>query len=268
MSLINKMNSRKHPIHLTLLFCGLYLNASCFGAEHLDHELSVAAGIASPSETSSVFQNPAGLVFENKTAVSLMTAFPTNSLTYPILEGGIYTGNGNLGASLGIEKPTVAGNSSSLYYGFGFLIPNISSSFGISGTTSFNGGSAFNLGALFGTFEKFRVGATVRDFTSSGREWGIGMNYDFSTDASFVLDASLDNSFGNPWLEPALVLRASSAAFTLGYGFAVTSGNSYYSSQIADGFAAGLSIKFSQNLNFQAYYQQLSHYLFELTILF
>jgi len=48
MSLINKMNSRKHPIHLTLLFCGLYLNASCFGAEHLDHELSVAAGIASP----------------------------------------------------------------------------------------------------------------------------------------------------------------------------------------------------------------------------
>lgn len=222
-------------------------------------EISVSAGIASPSATSAILQNPAGLTRNRRLQIEAHSAFPGNGLENPTLGAGIFGGGNGFGAGAGVNHST-QGSVSTAYYGLGVQAGGAGFSLGISGMTSISngGGSSFDLGLLIGGADRFRIGATVMDFTESGREFGLGVGFGLGGGASFVTDLAIGSEFDNPWLQPGIVVGSSSAALTLSYGFALRSSSSG-TSQVSDGITFGGSLEAGQNLRLSVYYRQLSH---------
>lgn len=228
------------------------------------HDIAVAGGIASPSNITSLFQNPAGLSFNQQTALSVATSFSNDSFQDPSIEGGIFAGNSSIGGGILVDHATAGNGSTFINYGLGFGVAG--ASVGIAATMDSNGSNSnFNAGVLFGGSQPLHFGASVNAFTHSYREFGAGLGYDASGDFSLVTDATVDNNFGNLWVMPGIVVKGSTAALSLSYGFAGKSGAAT-SREIADGIAAGASVRFGNNLHLQAYYKELNRYYAQLSI--
>lgn len=255
-------------VALTLASFGLFLpspaHAGRFGKG--GNDLSASAGVARPSKTTAVFENPAGLVYNSQTSLNLAASFG-DSLANPVLEPGLFVGNGSLGASVGYLHPTTSGSGGSVFYGAAAEVRSLGTSFGIAGTTfaSSGGGTALNAGALIGAGAPFRVGLEVRNFTGSSREFAAGLNLDLDSSASFIGDLGVDDGFGNPWIQPGLLIQGQKVSLSASYGLRVT-GSGGGPSGFSDGLAAGLSFRAGQKTSFAAHYHHLSSWYAELTI--
>lgn len=226
------------------------------------HDLSVSAGIASPSATSAVYQNAAGLGFNTRTRVEAHSGFGDDDFSSHAIGAGVTTGNGGFGAAAGVTHFSGTPATSAAFYGLG--IQSRAVALGVAGFTSLSsgGGSSFNAGILIGPMEKTRFGITVMDFTRSSREFGFGLSHDLDTTFSIVADAAMDSDFNDLALQPGLIARGNGAALTVSYGFNASGRGGTY--QVADGFTVGGSLSLSQRVSLQLYHKQLYRYYAEL----
>lgn len=244
---------------LLLLELKSALAASSTGAEH---PLSAAGGISSPASNTALFQNPAGLVYQQRLGITLQGG------SGPLLRGGILGGGSTFGAGAGIGHRFSSSSSSSsrrssttssssgstdAFYGMGLNIDSLKTAFGVAGSTALSGGgTSINAGMLILPRNSFRVGVTAVGLQNGLGELGAGLTTNITQKVDLTVDTTYNTQSSSFAAQPAFTLGDSKAALTLGYGF---NGGSQ---QLSDGFAAGGHLQLGNSVNWELYFHQLA----------
>lgn len=222
--------------------------------------LSIGAGISSPSVTSAIGENPAGLI-ANQTTKLLVSGFSENSSFDPLgLGGTMYFGNGTVGAGLGYQKVTDGGGSA-MVFGLAGEITAMNLAFGAAGSYQLSDGFAdrlgLDLGLQFNARGPLKFGATAFNVNGGVNSYGAGVSYDANPSARLVIDASVNDDFEGLRLKPALGVTVQKFQITYGYGIEI---DDTASSFIRGGSALGLGYEFGRNFHLQGYYNQIAKY--------
>jgi hypothetical protein len=238
------------------------------------HILSTGAGISSPSVTSALGENPAGLVYNHQTKF-LGALSGGNSSFNPLGVGGLFfLGNGFVGGGLGIQNYDSQGNGAGsmryFQYGMAAFVQGINIAFGASGSYTLldGGGSGGNhwgldLGMIYNPKGDVRLGVTAFNAIDGINAIGVGVAADVSTYATFALDASTTPQGSGRTLKPAMGIHLMDIQLNLGHGIAI---DNDASSWIRRGTSFGLGFRLSPAIHLQAYYNQIAQYYAALTI--
>ncbi len=241
----------------------LALASSAHASGSADSSLvSVSGGIAEPSTTTAVFQNPAGLAEIKRTALNTHAFFPESAFKDGEYGGGILYGKGSgFGLTAGATyAPTPS--ASRAYYGLAVASQALHLSLGAAGFTpiSPSGDSTFNLGVSIEPSPGVRLAATARDVSSGPDEYGVGLAVSASNDVDLVGDATFDGDYKRPAVSPGIRVGSQQAALTVSYGFRLDSKTSFHSEEIREGVALAGGIRLGTSANLQVYYNQMSKY--------
>ncbi len=223
--------------------------------------LSIGAGIASPSVTSALGENPAGLV-SNETPKLLGVISTENNSWDPLGYGGFFfTGNGAVGAGIGVQNYSGAASGSALQFGVAAEITQIATTIGASGSYALSNGVSdrfgADLGLQFNSRGPFKVGLAAFNVNGGVDSFGAGLSYDANTNARIVIDGSVNNDFKGLRLKPALGITVQKFQITYGYGIDVSKDATSF---IRTGSALGLGYEFAQSFQLQGYYNQIAKY--------
>lgn len=215
-------------------------------------QLAASGGIASPSVTTSVFQNPAGLAYTSRLNVDAYGGWDS-SFNNPTYRGGLAYGNGNFGLTGGVNILPSA-SASLAYFGLGFYLAGIHTAFGASGTLGLSpaSGTSINVGAMIFPSDKFHLGFTALGINNSIQELGAGIGIALNSNFEFVFDASANSSLGNLNLKPGILITDRNVGVTASYGI----GNG--STQLINGFNAGAFISLNNQIKWEVYYNQIT----------
>lgn len=265
-----------------LILAGIFPIQEAFSAYsgeagNADHMISVGGGIASPSKTSALGENPAGLVYNTDQRV-LGALGATNSSLNPLGVGGsFFAGNGSVGGGIGLQTFTGQGNSAGnitlLNYGLAAEIESLNVAFGAMGTYTLNqtgittgtgSGGAWNanLGMLYNPKGTVRVGGTLFQVVGGVGAVGAGIAADANPWATFVLDGAYDPQSKGSTLKPGLGIHMDDFQLSYGYGINIQGSDGW----IRQGSSVGLGIQLSQTVHLQGYYNQLALYYLGLSV--
>jgi hypothetical protein len=235
----------------------LVLSTSALASEvDTARALSLAGGIASPSRTSALLQNPAGLTLNERTRI-LGTLNSDNDNFDPLsYGGGVFLGNGTVGGGAEIQRIDSA--RTDLDLGVGFMVSDISLGVHLNHDLSASGaGWRTDLGAIFNTKGKWRIGAEIFNAFDGVSGFGAGLATNLSSDVTFAVDASTNQDVKGLVVKPAIGVDLKVVQFTYGYGIHVDKNATSF---IPEGHALGLGFKLSQSAYLTGYYNQLNKY--------
>ena len=217
--------------------------------------LTQGAGVAAPSKTSAIEENPAGLIENGRSTVTGAVRSDSTSFNPLSYEGLFTAGNGSVGVGLGYFHHA-GGGKNDLLYGLAAESRSLGLTIGVNGTLALSSGNAFdlNLGAQFRPQSRVIVGATAYSLKGGVDGYGAGVAYEWSTGALLGVDATSNGSFKGISLKPSLKVTEQNLSLMAGYGFKMTTDAPM--TKISDQASLGLSYNFG-NTDFQFYYQQL-----------
>lgn len=248
----------------TRVLIGLILTSGAHAASEGAYALSVSGGIAAPGRTLSLVENPAGLIYNRQFHLVAQGA-TNNSSADPLgLAGGLFIGNGVVGAAANY----VSANGASLarFGGSAYLSP-LKIALGLSSGTDIDstGGpvigasTSTDIGILYDPFGKTRVGFTAFGLDGGVDHYGLGVAHNLSADFFVVADAVSNADLDQIRVKPGLGVTQNAFQVTVGYGFDARSEGGT-NRRMADGFAAGLGLRLTQNAHLQFYYNQIAKY--------
>lgn len=250
------------------------------GSDDLEvsHLLSVGGGISSPSVTSSLVENPAGLAFNQQTKFMAEGA-ATNSGLNPIGIGGLFfLGNGSVGGGLGVQtyngQGNNAGNITLFNFGISAKVPNMNVAIGAagsyvisqSGVPAYPNGTTLdsNVGMIVNPDGDVHFGVTAFDVLNGVDAVGAGVSANASDWATFSVDGIMNpQGETGKTVKPAMGIHLASFQFTLGYGIGLDGTDTYW---IRRGTAFGMGIQLGMDTHLQFYYNQLALYFLGLTV--
>lgn len=260
---------------LLALFAAFRANAQ----EGLHHNLSIAGGIAHPSESLALSQNPAGLVYTKATRVHL--SLEQGRDQGPVgLGGGLLGGTETVGGGIFLrDYNTEPGSVSRIYLfnmGLGVMVSPLNLAFGIAATKTLgkrdpldSTNSCTNwcvdAGVLFNPAGAFRFAANVTQLSDSNYLVGGGVATDATQELVLVADAQTDTQKGTMVVKPGLGIFIQGIQVTGSYGFRLWGNRE---AGIRQGWGAGLSANFIQNVLLEFYMNQFTHYYFGATLAF
>ncbi len=247
-------------------------NAWAYGMEDFEtpHALSYGAGVASPSTTTSITENPAGLVFNQEFKILLEGV--TNTYVFDTVGAGgtLYMGNGFVGGGLGLNTfsntATAPFTQGILNAGIGVLISPINLSIGTSfhyaiwnttGAGTFWGTNAnwgLTAGLMLNPNGPFRAGLTAYQIGTGAEYVGLGVAADPSDWANITVDATQYIRGAGMVLKPGIGIHLFNFQMGLGYGIPLIVGGMGTST----GPQIGIGGRFGQNFRVEAYYNQLA----------
>ncbi len=215
--------------------------------------VSIGAGIASPSRTSALLENPAGLTLNEATRIQA-AAFSGNDSFDPLgYSGGVFFGNGNAGAAAQIRRT----GADATVLDLGIAASLSSFAFGASASKDFDGGWDSNIGAIFNPKNKVRFGALVYGVIGGPDGYGAGIASSISSDATIALDAAVNNDGEGLTLKPSLGVDFKTIQIVFGYGLEADDNGG---SPIPEGFSLGLGFQITQSVHLVGYHNQLDEY--------
>jgi hypothetical protein len=250
-------------IKIFVLFIFFFSSLAFASGQDDAHLLSLAGGIASPSFNSSLFENPAGLVFNHETRVLGSVASETSNLNPLDLGVGLYLGNGSIGGAFNLNDNTASSGGLGYSVGLGASIDSLGVAFGAALHSGSGLGTSCDLGLLFGPKNKVHGGFTAYDVTNGISAFGGGIAADVGSGASLGVDASTTPKFKGTTFKPGLSVQASSLQLSMGYGFSVDQSNTSY---LRTGVSVGAGVKLTESLHLQAYYNELEEYFAGLSV--
>jgi hypothetical protein len=244
----------------------------------MNHFISVGAGIATPSLSSSMGENAAGLQY-NQEFKFVGEGALTNNNTGSIGLGGLFLlGNGFVGGGAGIRTFNGQGNNGGsitfLDFGMGAKIDAINLAFGATGTytlqqngptTGTGSGASLNtdVGFLINPNGIFRGGLTGYQLLSPTPTVGAGMAIDFSDWSTFAVDSTMDIHANGLVVKPGFGIHLMDFQLAIGYGICLdTTGYNW----IRQGGSIALGIRIAYNFHLQMYYNQLALYYLGLAV--
>jgi hypothetical protein len=271
-----------HKILVVLSVIFLPVSVWAVGMDDFEtgHILSIGGGVSSPSVTSSLGENPAGLAYNHQTKL-LGALAGANSSFNPMGTGGLFfLGNGYVGGGLGVQSFSSQrsdNNTSSITlftYGIAAYITGLNISFGASGSYAFQGGGnaggtgastpwGLDLGLIYNPKGEVRFGASAFNVVNGVNTIGVGIAADASTYATFALDATADQNINGKTIKPAMGIHLMDFQFTLGYGVRL---DEVASNWIRQGGSFGLGLRLTPMIHLQGYYNHIAQYYGALTI--
>ncbi len=249
--------TRSHSFKHIALAAALLIQTPAFAKSDSDHLISISSGIAAPSDTSGLSENPAGLTY-NGNLKPLVRATTENTDNIPgTIGGGIFMGNNTVGGALLVDRGLVAPEQTTLSAGLGVDVHAINSSIGAScdtelGSTVQISCSRFGLIHSFGTHSNPGVVLGTGDTTILG----AGVASEVISNVTLAIDGSLATASNGIAIKPGLGLKVTALVLAVGYGIHSSGGNS----MIRSGASIGLGYKPSSKIEIQAYYEQLARY--------
>ncbi len=234
--------------------------ANTSGGSDNDHALSASGGIASPSYSSAAFQNSAGLVYNTKNKFEMHASADSNMGSTRILPG-LILGNGDAAFTAGVAHFFKA-KANAFYYGGALGFQNRKYSIGVNGYNFISplAAATVDVGFMFNPIDKTHLGLNVIGVSRGVDEIGVGVETPFSSSVQFITDATTDKKLSKFNFQPGIKAGDSDAGFTFSYGF-----GSKGSSQLTDGFTAGLHLMPGQTVSWEIYYRQLGYYFTSLS---
>ncbi|HUP56658.1 MAG TPA: hypothetical protein VM598_04340 [Bdellovibrionota bacterium] len=219
--------------------------------------VSIGAGISSPSRTSALLENPAGLTLNEATRVQ-GALFSGNDSFDPLgFSGGIYFGNGSAGGAAEIARTGT--DQTRLDLGLAAQISSLALGAHVRTDLGDGGGWGADIGAIFNPKNKLRFGALLYGVTGGIDGFGAGIASSVSSEATFALDAATDGDGNGLTLKPTLGVDLNTVQLVFGYGLELEESGG---SPIPEGVALGLGLRLSQSAHLVGYYNQLDRYYF------
>ncbi len=229
--------------------------------------LPVASGIAMPSNVTSLFQNPAGLTYNNNSKVLAVLGGNAADLKSPNYGGYFYTGNKTLSMGFGYQSAGSIWNNGKINAGVGFFFKELNSSFGVS---SYQIEKKFytNLGYLFNPFGKLKVGLTGLGIDESGaKTYALGLAYDLGYTLSLALDTGVNYKFKDAMVTPGVKVNSGNLAFSAGYSIKADKIRST-PPHITNGAQVGITYWIIKALSMDLYYRHQNKYNLDLAFRF
>lgn len=234
------------------------------------HNLSYGAGFASPSQTNALFENPAGLMYNQAFKILAQGVTNSSDFSVPGASLGLFMGNAFVGGALTFDfaAPIVGGTMGTLNAGIGTLISPLNLAFGVSASYAIwnvtgrstnlanNAIWGINSGLLYNPQGEWRIGLTGNQLGTGNECVGLGFAWDPGDWATLALDASKFVRGDGIALKPGLGLHFYNFQMTMGWGIPLQVGA--YS--MRTGPELGIGVRFSYNVHLQAYYNHLSLY--------
>lgn len=274
------MGMRKNLI-TTVTVLGMFLLStqswarSSFGSSsEMNHELSVGAGIASPSYITGLFgENAAGLAYNQTFKIQTHVNAADDQFNPLGYGAGFLAGNGIVGGGLYAQA---GGETGVLSWGLGAAFDSIDLAIGVNGSYALikNGGSyagttnswGLNAGLIVNPNGKFRVGVNTYGLLNSVDAVGVGLALDPNQWATLVVDSAYTmGGNGTIELKPGFEIHLAMVRLAAAYGFKAAGPGG---SVISDGASGGLGFSLGSHVGLQFYYSQLSKYYGGLTIRF
>lgn len=247
-----------------------------WAADDTKHSLTAGGGVSSPSRSTALFENPAGLVFNHHSEVHLVSYSGSDSFDPTFFGSGFFSGNGSLGGGIefsGLSVQEKGKNVSlNLDWGIAASIAPWNLSLGISGDHSFRRpvnalgpGWGLDAGVLFHAKGSPRVGVTAYQVSEGLDMMGLGFAIDLGSSVTFVGDGAYSLDSETLSAKPGLKFFASGFQFSASYGFKV-SGSS--GSGFPEDLSLGVGFDAGRNLGLELYYNTFAKYFLGLKILF
>lgn len=226
------------------------------------HTLSISGGIAAPSASTSVFQNPAGLIYSSNLSLNAQVS-ADDSLSNPSYRGGFLYGGNNIGIAGGVGNNSSEASVTSAFFGLAIEISQLSTSFGLSGFTGLSplGGTSYNAGVIIMPMSNYQLGFTAIGINSGVQEWGGGVDIKLDSVVSLVLDVSTNKSFNSFNFKPGLGVINQNIGLTISYGTQQSG-----SQELSSGFTIGGSLELRKTLSWQVYYNELAKFYTSLSL--
>ncbi|HEX4924646.1 MAG TPA: hypothetical protein VFV50_11190 [Bdellovibrionales bacterium] len=261
-----------------LLFFSLFLSSSFVNAqEGVHHNLSIAGGIAHPSDSLALSQNPAGLIYGKSTRVHL--SLEQGRDQGPVgLGGGMIAGTETVGGAVFLrDYNTEPGSVSRIYLfnlGMGVTVSPLNLAFGIAASKTLgkrdpldSTNSCTNwcvdAGVIYNPAGAFRVAANLTQLSDSNYLLGGGVAYDATQELVLVADAQTDTQKNTMVLKPGIGIFIQGIQVTGSYGFRAWGSRE---AGLRQGWGAGLSASFIQNMLIEFYTNQFTHYYLGATL--
>jgi hypothetical protein len=262
-------------MRFALLLVMLASSGSAFGASRYGggdyesfHWLSVGGGIAHPSATTAITENPAGLIYNSDLRILASSDAGNNSFNPLGANGHFFLGNGAVGGGIGLRNQHTFNTATDVNLDFGLAaeINALKLAFGVSGSyrvatlgaTGGGGGTpGLNIGVLINPTGEIHGGLTLFDVLGGVNALGGGIAWDVNSFATLALDAATTPTAFQAWsLKPGLQIHVLQVQLSASYGFALAGGGSW----LRGGGTLGLGVRMGGNLHFQAYYNELNLY--------
>jgi hypothetical protein len=260
-------------IHIRMLV-GFLVAPAAYGFQYNDLErhftLSTAYGIAAPAFSTATFQNPAGLIYNERFKAQVSGATTSTAFSNVGIGGAFLAGNGFVGGTVGFQtyNDQVAGSTSLglLTVGLGALITKADLAIGFSGGYRLFGNAStghwgtynwgLDIGALIAPRGPFRIGVTVYDLLATVKAIGAGIAWELSPWAVLAVDATSLTTFRGIALKPALTINLYDFNLTAGYGIPIETSSSPWT---PTGASFGVGFWLGSHIQMQAYYNTLSY---------
>lgn len=260
--------------HVLTLFVLMLSPLSAHAYQYNDLErqytLGTAYGIAAPAFSTATWQNPAGLIYNERLKLLFAGASSTSSFSSVGLGGSLLMGNGLVGGAIGFQtfNDQVSGGNSLglLNVGLAAYVPKFDLALGFTGAYRLFGNSyaghwgsgtwGLDFGLLFSPRGTFRVGITAYDLLSSTRALGAGVGFELSPWALLAVDATTLTSLRGIAIKPALTINLYDFNLTAGYGLGIETSSTPWTPL---GASFGLAFWVGSHLNLQFYFNELSY---------
>ncbi|MGZ3689034.1 MAG: hypothetical protein ACXVBW_12085 [Bdellovibrionota bacterium] len=233
------------------------------------HQTTMGGGISSPSDTSSIVENPAGLTYNQDFAIEAQAM--TNSWgILPIGAGGhlflgnsyvggavgfsTFNGSGAQGGSVGNIDVGVAGFIPQAYLSIGVSASFLAWNYGNAAPSGFAGQWGMNIGVMGNPQGNIRGGLVAYQVFDGVDAIGAGVAWDPTEWFTVLLDATEGLKAGGTMLAPSIGLNLYNFQLNVGYNWAVVPGYSPLNS----GLNAGLGFTIGQNFHMDMFYNHLA----------
>lgn len=239
------------------------------------HLMTLGAGIASPSTTSTFGENPAGFIYNYafKTLVSVVK-FEKGDTGAGALGGAVAHGTGKMGGGLGFHQITRKDSSDTrekafvVSYGMATEVPFLNASIGAR-LNQVNGGRAqilgignlprtsLDLGAIVNPKGNFRLGAILVNALDDDRAIGAGGSIFLGSHFAIALDSTIRPDGTGGSVRPAIAMSWDRFQFTIGNGFDLDDhGEVWIQEDLMIGFGLGIT----KSLRLLMYFNRIEHF--------
>ncbi len=246
----------------------LFFSQESFSAE-MGRVLPNGFGIASPSVTTLLhgYENPAGHANLSSLKLQLLGYSSENNYNPVEYSGGLFFGNGSLGAGVagvGSAGTGVTDSDTDYLWGLGGNFSSIGFAIGINGNTSAGPNSETHTkwGFLFGGRSSFTFGVIVDSDDQGTYDIGGGFSFDLAPNVNFSLDALHYRSDTKVSYAGGLHIAGNVGELLLGYKI-VDKDN-----EAETHFYSGVALTYWRSLSIEFLYNYLSKYCLGLTFKF
>ena len=269
----------KTPLAMIGLAAALFFLPNAEAAKSSDkHSISVGGGVASPSSTSALGENPAGLIYNDRFKAMFAASTGSRDLN-PIGYGGfIFTGNEAFGGGLALQGFNAhsgsPGNILLFNYGGAVYFKGLDISFGLTGTRTITEGGTpsgtgvgttwcVDAGLIFNPHGRSRWGVGIFQLLNDVDAVTVGHARDLNHSTTVVADLSYNYKTSSSILKPGIEVHMNPLQFSVSYGIDVV-GNGW--AWFSTGLSAGFGFNIGKNVLLQAYINQIAEYFVSTTL--